>query len=135
MNIHLVNPDGIVKLPVHHQASVATGSKIITLAGQVSWDADAQLIGKGDLTAQSEQAYLNVATALRALGVTTDDLSHVTVYVVGYTPATGKQVMEGRRRAADRLGVDFQHPGTFVGVTSLWDPDYLIEVQATAIVD
>jgi enamine deaminase RidA (YjgF/YER057c/UK114 family) len=135
MSIQLINPDGIVDLPVHHQASVATGSKIISLAGQVSWDADAQLIGKGDLTAQSEQAYLNVATALHGLGATTDDLSHVTVYVVGYTPATGKQVMEGRRRAADRLGVDFQHPGTFVGVTSLFDPDYLIEVQATAIVD
>lgn len=135
MSVQLINPDGIVNLPVHHQASVATGSKIISLAGQVSWDADAQLIGKGDLTAQSEQAYLNVATALRGLGATTDDLSHVTVYVVGYTPATGKQVMEGRRRAADRLGVDFQHPGTFVGVTSLFHPDYLIEVQATAIVD
>ena len=135
MSIQLINPDGIVNLPVHHQASVATGSKIISLAGQVSWDADAQLIGKGDLAAQSEQAYLNVAAALRGLGATTDDLSHVTVYVVGYTPATGKQVMEGRRRAAERLGVEFQHPGTFVGVTSLFDPDYLIEVQATAIVD
>ena len=135
MSIQLINPEGIVNLPVHHQASVATGSKIISLAGQVSWDADAQLIGKGDLAAQSEQAYLNVAAALRGLGATTDDLSHVTVYVVGYTPETGKQVMEGRRRAADRLGVQFQHPGTFVGVTSLWDPDYLIEVQATAIVD
>lgn len=135
MSVLLINPDGIVNLPVHHQASVATGSKIISLAGQVSWDADAQLIGKGDLTAQSEQAYLNVATALRRLGATTDDLSHVTVYVVGYTPATGKQVMKGRRRAADRLGVVFQHPGTFVGVTSLFHPDYLIEVQATAIVD
>ena len=90
---------------------------------------------EGDLAAQSEQAYLNVATALRGLGASTDDVTHVTVYVVGYTPAAGKQVMEGRRRAADRLGVDFQHPGTFVGVTSLFHPDYLIEVQATAVLD
>jgi len=135
MSIRLINPDGIVNLPVHRQASVATGSTIISLAGQVSWDADAQLIGRGDLAAQSEQAYMNVATALRGLGASTEDITHVTVYVVGYTRATGKQVMEGRRRAADRLGVDFQHPGTFVGVTSLFDPDYLIEVQATAVLD
>jgi enamine deaminase RidA (YjgF/YER057c/UK114 family) len=135
MSIYLFNPAGIDSLPVHHQASVATGSKIISLAGQVSWDANAQLIGKGDLAAQSEQAYLNVATALLGLGASTEDITHVTVYVVGYTPAAGKQVMEGRRRAAEHLGVDFQHPGTFVGVTSLWDPDYLIEVQATAVVD
>jgi len=135
MTVELVNPEGIVKVPVHHQASIARGSKIIALAGQVSWDADAQLVGEGDLAAQSEQAYLNVATALRGLGASTDDITHVTVYVVGYTPAAGKQVMEGRRRAADRLGVDFQHPGTFIGVTSLFDPDYLIEVQATAVLD
>lgn len=134
MSIRLINPDGIVNLPVHHQASVATGSKIISLAGQVSWDADAQLIGKDDLAAQSERAYLNVATALRSLGASTDDISQVTVYVVGYGPATGKLVMEGRRRAAEQLGVEFQHPGTFVGVTALFHPDYLIEVQATAIV-
>jgi enamine deaminase RidA (YjgF/YER057c/UK114 family) len=135
MSIRLINPDGIVNLPVHHQASVATGSTIISLAGQVSWDANAQLIGKGDLAAQSEQAYLNVAQALRGLGASTDDITQVTVYVVDYSPAAGKQVMEGRRRAAERLGVGFQHPGTFVGVTSLFDPDYLIEVQATAVVD
>ncbi len=59
----------------------------------------------------------------------------MTVYVVGMSPETQKRVMNGRQRAADRLGVDFQHPGTFVGVTSLWDPEYLIEVEATAIID
>jgi len=135
MSIRLINPDGIVNVVVHHQASVATGARIISLAGQVSWDAAAQLVGKGDLAAQSEQAYLNVATALQGLGAGVDDITHVTVYVVGYNPETGKLVMEGRRRAAERLGTDFQHPGTFVGVTSLFHPDYLIEVQATAVLD
>lgn len=135
MSIRLINPDGVVTVPVHHQASVATGSRIISLAGQVSWDENGQLVGKRDLAAQSEQAYLNVARALQGVGATTDDITQVTVYVVGYNPDAGKQVMEGRRRAADRLGVDFQHPGTFVGVTSLFHPDYLIEVQATAVVD
>lgn len=135
MTIHLVNPKGIVNLPVHHQASVAQGSKIISLAGQVSWDADARLVGEGDLTAQSEQAYLNVARALKELGASTDEITRVTVYVVGMTPETSAQVMAGRRRAADALGVKFQHPGTFIGVTSLWDPNYLIEVEATAVID
>lgn len=135
MSIQLINPDGIVTVAVHHQAAVATGAKIISLAGQVSWDANAQLVGKDDLAARSEQAYRNVATALQGLGATVGDLTHVTVYVVGYNREAAKLVMEGRRRAATRLGTDFQHPGTFVGVTSLFDPDYLIEVQATAVVD
>lgn len=135
MSVQLINPDGIVNLPVHHQMSMAQGSKLISLAGQVSWDADAQLVGKGDLTAQTEQAYLNVAQALRAMGASTRDITRVTVYVVGMNPENQKHVMDGRQRAADRLGVDFQHPGTFVGVTSLWHPDYLIEIEATAVLD
>jgi enamine deaminase RidA (YjgF/YER057c/UK114 family) len=135
MSVRLINPDGIVKLPVHHQVSIAQGSTIISLAGQVSWDADGQLVGKGDVAAQTEQAYLNVAQALRALGASTSDITRVTVYVVGMNPETQRRVMTGRQRAADRLGVEFQHPGTFVGVTSLWNPDYLIEVEATAVID
>ncbi len=46
MSVELINPNGIVNLPVHHQVSMAQGSKIISLAGQVSWDADAQLVGQ-----------------------------------------------------------------------------------------
>ena len=135
MSVELINPEGIVNLPVHHQASVAQGSKIISLAGQVSWDTDAQLVGRGDVAAQSEQAYLNVAQALHALGASTRDITRVTAYIVGLNPEIQKAVMDGRRRAAERLGIEFQHPGTFVGVTSLWNPDYLIEVEATAVID
>ena len=112
MSVQLINPDGIVHLPVHHQASIARGATLISLAGQVSWDAAAHLVGKGDVAAQAEQAYLNVAQALRALGASTNDITRVTVYVVGMNPETQKLVMSGRRRAADRLGVEFQHPGT-----------------------
>ncbi|MEF2977286.1 RidA family protein [Subtercola sp. YIM 133946] len=123
---------------VHPPAANPCGAVVpllTALAGQVSWDADGRLVGEGDLTAQSEQAYLNVARALIELGASTDDMTRVTVYVVGMTPESTAMVMAGRRRASDALGVEFQHPGTFVGVTALWDPNYLIEVEATAIID
>ncbi len=64
MAITLVNPSGLPKIEAYRQVSVATGSKLVFIAGQVAWDADARTIGRGDFAAQVEQCYLNVATAL-----------------------------------------------------------------------
>lgn len=70
----------------HRQVSVATGPKFVFMAGQVSWNADGALVGKDDLGAQVEQAYLNVATALSGVGGTFDNVAKLTVYVVDWTP-------------------------------------------------
>jgi hypothetical protein len=43
--------------------------------------------------------------------------------------------MQGRARAAERLGVVLQQPGTYIGVSSLYSPSFLIEIHATAVVD
>ncbi|KPC64343.1 RidA family protein [Streptomyces chattanoogensis] len=68
--ITLVNPSGLPEIDVYRQVSIATGSKLVFIAGQVSWDVDGIMVGEGDLTAQVEQCYLNIGTALAAeLGV------------------------------------------------------------------
>jgi len=64
MAVTLVNPSGLPEIPIYRQVSVATGSKLIHVAGQVAWDADGATVGDGDLAAQVEQCYLNVGTAL-----------------------------------------------------------------------
>ena len=135
MAVELIHPAEVIRLDGHHQVSVATGSKLISLAGQVSWDAEGQLIGEGDLAAQTEQCYLNVAASLAGAGATMNDITGLTHYIVGLDPEKGELVEQGRARAAERLGVVLQQPGTYVGVTSLWAPPYLIEIAATALVD
>lgn len=64
MAITLMNPTGLPKIDAYRQVSVATGSKLVFVAGQVSWDADGVTVGEGDLAAQVEQCYLNVGIAL-----------------------------------------------------------------------
>ena len=135
MSVSLINPEGVARVNVHHQVTVATGSRIINMAGQVSWDANAQLVGAGDLIAQTEQAYLNVAACLRGAGATTADLTGAVLYIVDLDRARLEQVSQGIRRASERLGVSFQHPGTYIGVTSLFDPNYLIEIVGTTVID
>ncbi|MEU4834329.1 RidA family protein [Streptosporangium sp. NPDC023615] len=135
MAVTLINPDGLPKPEVYRQMSVATGSRLVFLAGQVARDADGNRVGEGDLAAQVEQAYLNIGTALAAIGASFDDVAKLTVYVVDWSPDKLPLLGEGVARAAARLGVDPVKPITLLGVAALGEPDLLVEVEATAVVD
>ncbi|KFZ81770.1 endoribonuclease [Amycolatopsis sp. MJM2582] len=135
MSITLVNPAGLPKIPAYRQVSIATGSKLVFIAGQVSWDADGALVGEGDLAAQVEQCYLNVGAALAGAGATFDDVAKVTVYVVDWTPDKLALFLEGVDRAAAKLGGTPVPPGTLIGVAALDVPEHLVEVEATAVID
>jgi enamine deaminase RidA (YjgF/YER057c/UK114 family) len=131
--IEMLNPDGLPKPEVYRQMSVATGSRTVYLSGQVARTADGEPVGPGDLAAQTEQAYLNVATALAAVGGTFDDVAKLNVYVVDLAPEMIDDFGAGVMRAAERLGIDPTKPITLLGVASLAEPDLLIEVEATAV--
>lgn len=135
MAVELVNPDGLPKPEVYRQLSIATGSKLVFLAGQVARDADGNPVGDGDLAAQVEQAYLNIATALAAVGGSFRDVAKLTIYVVDWTPDKMPLLGEGVARAAAKLGVDPVKPITLLGVAALGEPDLLVEVEDTAVID
>ncbi|MBK3582626.1 RidA family protein [Streptomyces microflavus] len=135
MAITLLDPEGLPKAGVYRQVSVATGSKLVFIAGQVAWDADGTTVGAGDLAAQVEQCYLNIATALAGAGGSFDDVAKLTVYVVDWTPDKMEQFLEGAARAAAKLGVTPVPPGTLVGVAALDVPEHLVEIEATAVLD
>ncbi|SHF36619.1 RidA family protein [Streptoalloteichus hindustanus] len=135
MAITLVNPEGLSKIDVYRQVSVATGSKLVFVAGQVAWDAEGRTVGEGDLAAQVEQCYLNVHTALAEVGGSFDDVAKLTVHVVDWTPDKMPLFLEGRARACAKLGVTPVPPSTLVGVAALAEPDLLVEVEATAVID
>lgn len=135
MAIELINPDGLPKPEMYTQVAVATGTKTVYLAGQVARDAEGAPVGGGDLAAQTEQAYLNVATAMLAVGGTFDDVAKLTVYVVDWSADKLEGLGTGATRAAERLGVNPVKPTTLIGVASLAEPDLLVEVEATAVLD
>ncbi|WP_409467564.1 RidA family protein [Streptomyces sp. HC307] len=135
MAITLVNPNGLPKIDVYRQVSIASGSKLIFIAGQVSWNAEGATVGEGDLAAQVEQCYLNIGTALAEVGASFDDVAKLTFYVVDWTPDKMPPLLEGISRAAARLGVTPVPPATLIGVAALDVPDHLVEVEATAVID
>ena len=135
MTITLTNPRALPKVDFHRQVSIATGSKLVFMAGQVAWDADGTLVGEGDLAAQVEQCYLNVGAALAEIGGSFDDIAKLTIYVADWTLDKMTSVQEGRARACAKLGVATLAPGTLIGVAALFEPEHLVEVEAIAVLD
>ncbi|MGC3000788.1 RidA family protein [Streptomyces sp. G35A] len=135
MAITLVNPGGLPEIDAYRQVSVATGSKLVFVAGQVSWDADGVTVGPGDLAAQVEQCYVNIGTALSGVGGSFEDVAKLTVHVVDWTPDKMPQLMEGITRAAAKLGMTPVPPATLLGVAALDVPEHLVEIEATAVID
>lgn len=135
MGVALVNPEGLPEIDAYHQVSVATGSKLVFLAGQVAWDADGATVGEGDLAAQVERCYLNIATALAGVGASFDDVVKLTVHVVDWTPDKMPLFLDGVGRASTQLGATPVPPGTLLGVAALDVPEHLVEVEAVAVID
>ncbi|MET8077816.1 RidA family protein [Streptomyces sp. NPDC005303] len=135
MAISLLNPVGLPEIDVYRQVAVASGTKLVFVAGQVAWDAEGRTVGAGDLAAQVEQSYLNVGTALAAAGGSFDDVAKLNFHVVDWTPDKMPQLLEGISRAAAKLGVTPVPPATLLGVAALDVPDHLVEIEATAVLD
>ena len=89
-------------------------------------------MGKGDFAAQALQAHRNVAAALAAAGATFDDVTKMTVFIVGFDQDTHfAPLLEARGQL-----VQGEKPAnTLVGVQALASPDFLIEVEAMAVLD
>lgn len=136
MPISLVNPDGLPEVGLYRQVSIASGSQLVFIAGQVARTADGGKVGEGDLAAQVEQCYLNVGTALAAAGATFADVVKLTVYFVDWAPDKMGAYLEGAARAFEQMGIDAPVPPlTGIGVAALAEPDLLVEIEATAVLD
>jgi enamine deaminase RidA (YjgF/YER057c/UK114 family) len=133
MAVEVFNPEGLPQADMYRQVAVATGTRTVFVAGQVARTANGEPVGPGDLAAQVEQAMVNVAVAVEAAGGTFADVAKLTVYVVDWQPEKMAQLGEGAMRAAARASVDPLKPITLIGVSTLAEPDLLVEVEAIAV--
>ena len=133
MSIELLNPVGLPKPDLYRQVAIATGSRTVYMAGQVARTAEGEPVGAGDLAAQVEQAFLNVATAIAAAGGTFDDIALLRIHVVDWEPAKMAALGEGVARAAEQVALDPVRPITLLGAAALGEPDLLVEVEAVAV--
>jgi enamine deaminase RidA (YjgF/YER057c/UK114 family) len=130
--IEHLRPDGLLHNPAFSQVVAASGRRTIYTAGQVSIDERGALVGSGDLAAQTTQVMRNIGLALAAAGAGYADIVKITTFVVNYKPED--RAVIGKARAA--FFADGTPPAsTLVGVAALALPEWLIEIEAVAVLD
>ena len=129
--VELINPEDLPKPRSYHQVAVATGTRMVFVAGQVSEDVGGNLVGEGDFALQARTAFANVGRALAAAGAQPGQVARITIYVVAHRPELLPLISEARIAVFG----DHRPADTLLGVATLAEPGYLIEVEAIAVTD
>ena len=124
----LQSPNISVSRGIMSQGVSVPAGNMVFVSGQVARNAAGELVGKGDIKAQTRQALENVKSVLETAGATMEDVVKVTVFVTNvvehYT-----QIHEAR---AEYWKSDYP-ASTMVEIRSLVSPDMLIEIEAIAV--
>jgi enamine deaminase RidA (YjgF/YER057c/UK114 family) len=131
MTLQRLNPDGLVQPQVYSQVVVGAGNRIVFLAGQVAVDGDGNVVAENDFGGQARQAFLNLGRALSAAGAGPADVAKITIYVLDHSPERLAAIGAARR---ETFG-DTLPASTLVGVAALARPEFLIEVEAIAVLE
>jgi len=125
----LFSPEDLHPSPGFSHIAVASGSRIVFLAGQVALERDFTIVGGTDLAAQTRCAMQNVRTALYSVDGDWGDVVRRTIYTT--RPAEFETIAAA---IDDVTGGGLQPAQTIVGVTGLALPGLLIEIEVTAVI-
>lgn len=131
MEKQFINPDGMVKPGAYTPAISVTGGKTVYISGQVSQDGQGNIVGQGDLLAQTQQVYKNLGIALAASGASFADVVKLNVYVVNYKPEHRAVLQSVREKHVSK---DNPPASTLIGVQALARPEFMVEIEAVAVV-
>lgn len=128
--IRYQNPPSLATPSGFTHVTDVTGGRLVFVSGQVAYDGKGNIVGIGDVAAQTRQVLRNLAAALEAAD---SDFAHVlkfTFFVRNLTPDAMAQIRTVRKEFldADRLPAS-----TMVGVAALAKEDLLLEVEAYAV--
>lgn len=104
----------------------------VYISGQVAVDAEKKLIGGRNLGKQAMRAFHNLRIALTAAGAAETDVVKLTIYIKNYKSADAEAITTALRTYFLQETLP---ASTWVGVQSLADERYLIEVDAIAVIE
>ena len=129
-----INPDSLFPSLPHgfSQMVIATGKKMVFISGQTAWDARKNIVGGHSVLEQARQAFRNLETVMEAAGGTLKDIVALRIYVVDYQAESGTAVGIALR---EFFSPENPPASTWIGVSALAVPEFLIEIEATAVLD
>jgi enamine deaminase RidA (YjgF/YER057c/UK114 family) len=130
-SVRYIDPDSLNKNPAFTNVVVVEGNvKTVHIGGQDALNASGEIVGKGDIVAQIEQILGNLRTALAAGGAEPEHIIKWNIYVVEGQP------LQGAFAAFQNVWPQTPNPPaiTLVFVSGLAHPDFLVEMDAVAVV-
>jgi 2-iminobutanoate/2-iminopropanoate deaminase len=129
-----LNPNSLFSSLPHgfSQVVIATGRKMVFISGQTAWDARKNILGGDSVLEQARQAFRNLEAAMKASGGTLKDVVALRIYVVDYQAESGTAVGTALR---EFFSPENPPASTWIGVSALAVPEFLIEIEATAVLD
>ena len=135
MPVQRFSPQGLAQPVPYHHVAVATGARHVHVAGQVAQLAERSLVAGGDVAGHIAQSLRNPASGLAAAGASFDDVVRLTVYVTDWELAKYEQFLAGVEQVAGEIGLALpMPPASLIGVSQLFTPEILVEIEATAVV-
>jgi enamine deaminase RidA (YjgF/YER057c/UK114 family) len=131
MTLECINPDELPTPQTYTHVVVATGTRLVFIAGQEPEDRQGNIVGVGDLAVQARQVFANLGRALAAGGARPEQVAKITIFVAKYQ----RDQLPVIEAARVMLFGDHKPADTLVAVAALSNPDFLIEVDAIAVVD
>ncbi len=133
MPFELLNPAGLEK-PVGyaHVAKINSG-KIVYVAGQAPFDANGAVVGKGDFVAQFRQVMRNLKLAIEGAGGRPNNFAVLTMYITDLPAYLANKKPLGA--AYTEVFGKYFPAITLVEVTSLYNPDCMVEISGVAVID
>ena len=127
-----INPDSLFPSLGYgfSQIVAASGKTTIRISGQTAWDSNKQIVGSRVLAEQARQALRNVQTAIEAAGGTLADIVSLRIYVVDYRREQAEAIAGALR---EFFPEEKRPASTWIGVSALAVPDFLIEIEATGV--
>lgn len=135
MTVYISSPDSLMQAPYQHVA-VGTGTRHVHVAGQIARDSNGARMAPGDLAGQVVQALRNTHLGLQSAGAGFGDVVRLTFYVTAWSPEKIGEFMSGVHSVAAEVALPMpMPPASLIGVDYLFEPDVLVEVEATAVVE
>jgi enamine deaminase RidA (YjgF/YER057c/UK114 family) len=133
MTADLISPQGMLEQAPYHHVATATGTTHVHVAGQVGQVGNEPVAAR-DLAAQVAQALRNTARGLAGAGATFSDVVRLTFYVTRWSPEKIEDFMAGVQSVAEEIKLPTpMPPASLIGVEVLFEPDVLVEIEATAV--
>jgi enamine deaminase RidA (YjgF/YER057c/UK114 family) len=127
-SFQLLTPATMPKSVGYSQIATVSGGTIVFISGQVALDNSGNVVGKDDFRTQAEQVFSNLGTAMKAVGGNFSDVVKLNYYLVDLS-----HLPELRDVRDKYITVSNPPTSTAVQVTRLFRPEFLVEVEAVAV--